>query len=72
MRYATASLIAIALSVGDTQQSSGQPASAGQEGFSKPQAPLSFQSCLSGIEQQAQRSGISNATIDAEFKKSLA
>ena len=68
MRYATASLIAIALSVGDTQQPFGQPASPGQEAFSKPQAPLSFQSCLTGIERQAQRSGISNATIDGNLK----
>jgi lytic murein transglycosylase len=68
MRYATASLIAIALSVGDAQQPSGQPASAGQEAFSKPQAPPSFQSCLAGIEWRAQLSGISNAIIDAHLK----
>src|SRR5215207_1613695 len=68
MRYATASLIAIALSVGDAQQPSGQPASAGQEAFSKPQAPPSFQGCLAGIEWRAQLSGISNAIIDAHLK----
>ena len=63
MRYATASLIVIALSVGDPQ-----PASPGQEAFSKPQAPVSFQSCLTGIEGQAQRSGIANATVDENLK----
>ena len=63
MRYATASLIVIALSVGGPQ-----PASPGQEAFSKPQAPVSFQSCLTGVERQAQRSGIANATVDENLK----
>ena len=68
MRYATASLIAIALSVGDAQRSSGQPVSPGQEAFSAPQADPSFQSCLTRIEQQAQRSGIANATVSENLK----
>src|SRR5215204_2896276 len=68
MRYASASLIAIALSVGDAQRPSGQPVSAGQEAFSTPQADPSFQSCLTGIEQQAQRSGIANATVSERLK----
>ena len=67
MRYAT-SLIVIALSMGDTQQASGQHGSPGQDAFLRPQAPRSFQSCLTGIEQQAQRSGISTATIDENLK----
>jgi len=66
VRY-TASLITVALSVVCPHPLSGQTASPEQLDLSQ-EPSSSFQRCLVNIERQAQRSGISNATIDQNLR----